>query len=348
MNQKPLKNPLLKFIKFVKEILGSLSVFLFVTGFLLTIVVPAHAQTATNDVFSQIENVGKGTSLPSYQTNGHALASYEDGATNITSAILYAIDFLKYIMGTIAIVTIIISGIRLVTGNRQIDEVSKKQKEHLKYAIIGLVVIMVADVFVKQVFFGEQGEIFRSQSDLKAAAQRGSEQIRGIYSAIEYFMAALAIFMIVVAGFRLVTSAGNEEVQTKSKKIITYAIVGLIILGLAEFVVKDIVFPSQGSTLPDVEKGKQLIVKLTNFIAGFVSTVSVIMYMYGGYLYVVDLGKEEQMAKAKKVFIGATIGLLLSLAAIAIVTTTVKLEPTSGAQKAGSQAPASLPTSPKR
>ena len=121
-------------------------------------------------------------------------------------------------MGSIAIMFILYSGVRLITGARQIEEVAKKQKEHLKYAIIGLIVIIIADQFVKKVFFGEQGEVYASKTSLQEAAKAGTEQIRGIYNVIEYFAAALAVLMIVISGFRYVVSGGKEENQTKAKR----------------------------------------------------------------------------------------------------------------------------------
>ncbi len=329
--------------KIIKEVIIPFSLFLLVMGMALMFITRANAQ---NSVFDELKSIGDQSKLPSYETNAHSQSSYASGASNITSVIFYAIDFAKYIMGTIAIVTIIISGIRLVTGGKQIDQVAEKQKEHLKYAIIGLLVIIVADQFIKQVFFGDSGEIFDSQSQLQSAAQVGSDKIRGIYSAYSYFAGALAILMIVVSGFRMVTSGGNEEVETKSKKTIMYAVLGLVLLGLSEFVVKDVIFPKQGAVLTDFEKTKKLVITMTNFISGFISTLAAVMYIYGGYLYVTAFGNEEGTSKAKKVLIGATAGLLIAMAAFAIVNTTVRLEPVSGNQQAGSTSPANLPTNP--
>ena len=311
-----------QFSNFFKEIIAPLGLFLFITSLILTV----PLAIAADDASSFIRSVGEPTELPSYETTGHAGASYQQGASNITSAILYAVDFLKYIMGSIAIMFILYSGVRLITGARQIEEVAKKQKEHLKYAIIGLIVIIIADQFVKKVFFGEQGEVYASKTSLQEAAKAGTEQIRGIYNVIEYFAAALAVLMIVISGFRYVVSGGKEENQTKAKKNIMYAIIGLILIGIAEFAVKDVVFPKQGAALSNVDNARKLIVNLTNFISGFVATLSAIMYIYGGYLYVTAFGKEDNTGKAKKVFIGATIGLLLALGAFALVSTTITLQ----------------------
>ncbi len=334
-----------KISKIVKEIVIPLCGFLLLASVVLTFANPVMAQTSKSpgSVLSELE---KQVNLPSYNTNAHANASIESGASNITSAILYAVDYAKYIMGTLAVFMIILSGIRMITSARQVDQVAEKQKENLKYIIFGLVVMMLADVMVKQAFFGEQGEIFRSQAELIEAAKKGTNNVKGLYNMIEYFAASLAVLMIVIGGFRLVTSAGNEEVEGKVKKQITWAVVGLVVMGLSEFVVKDIIFPSQGTKLPNIVVAKQLIVKITNFVSGFAATVSVVMYIYAGYLYVIAFGQEDNTGKAKKVILGATVGLLLAMAAFGVVNTFVRLENTSVTQQAGSGAPAGLPTNP--
>ncbi len=289
----------------------------------MTIQSPVFAQ----DSSSFVKSIGEKTDLPSYETRGHANASYQQGASNITSAILFAVDFLKYVMGSIAIFFIIYSGGRLIMGARQIEDVATKQKEHLKYAIFGLIVIILADQIVRKVFFGEQGEVYSSKTSLQEAAKAGTELVRSVYNVVEYLAAALAVLMIVISGFRYATSAGNEETQKKAQKNIMYAAIGLIVIGIAEFTVKDIVFPKQGAALPNLDNARKLIVSLTNFVSGFVATISAIMYIYGGYLYVTALGKEDKTGKAKKIFIGATIGLLLALGAFALVNTVVSLGP---------------------
>ncbi len=295
-----------------------------------------------------IRDIGGQTNLPSYETANHPSASVQPGANILTSAIYYAIDFVKYALGTLAVIMIIIAGVRLVTGGRATEEESKKQKEQLLYTIMGFILVMVADPFIKQVFFGAQGEVYSSQQSLQQAAQNGSQLIRGIYEMIAYFCGAIAVLMIVISGFRYMTSGGNEELMGKMKRSIIYAALGLLLVGIAEFGVKDVLFPQQGSQLTDVEKLQTLVINVTNFISGFLATIAAVMYIYGGYLYVTAFGNEEATGKAKKVFIGATVGLLLAMAAFGIVNTTMKLGnqigPTSTSAQAGTAAPASLPT----
>ena len=198
----------------VKKFLKSLGLFLLIANLALLIAVPAYAGTAyaQEDVVGQlIREVGEKTALPSYESAGHAGASYEEGATGITSAILMATDALKYLMGTIAVIVLIVSGIRLITSTRQVEEVATKQKENIKYAIIGLIIISLADFAVKNIFFGEAGEVFRSESEAQLAAERGQELFRGMYRMGQYLIGAIAVFMLVINGIRLVVTGGNED-----------------------------------------------------------------------------------------------------------------------------------------
>lgn len=312
----------------VLEIFTSLTLFLIITSLILFMAGPVMAQSGSaEETLTTIGGAQGGEILPGFSTTGHAEASYEQGASNITSAILFVVDLFKYLIGTVAVLVLIISGIRLVTAGKNIEEIAQSQKENIKYAIIGLGVIVVADTMIQQVFFGEQGEVLRSEADVQLAAERGTEQLKSIYSLMAYFAGSVAIFMIIYAGIRLVTAGGQEEVTNKMKKVITWAIIGLMLIGVAEFVVKDIVFPEQGARLTDPDQAARLIVMVTNFVSGFVATIAIAMYMYGGFLYVTAGGQEDNTGKAKKVFMGATIGLVLALAAFALVNTLIDFQP---------------------
>ena len=324
----------------VKKFLKSFGLFLLIANLALLIAVPAYAQEGVGQL---IREVGGKTGLPDYEAAGHAGASYEEGATGITSAILMVTDALKYLMGTIAVIVLIVSGVRLITSTRQVEEVATKQKENIKYAIIGLIIISVADFAVKNIFFGEAGEVFRSESEAQLAEERGQELFRGMYRMGEYVIGAIAVLMIVINGIRLVVTGGSEDQIGKAKKNVMYAIFGLVLIGVAELVVFDIIFPEVGEALPRVQRARQLIVTLTNFISGFIATVAIAMYMYGGFLYVTAAGQEDMASKAKKVFISATIGLIIALGAFAIVNSFIRLEPLAETPVSETVAPGGIP-----
>ncbi len=51
------------------------------------------------------------------------------------------------------------------------------------------------------------------------------------------FVAIVAVVVIVIAGIRFIVSAGEEGEKEKAKKMIIYALIGLVIILLAEAIV---------------------------------------------------------------------------------------------------------------
>jgi len=247
------------------------------------------------------------------------------GVGQITSPLMYAIDFFKLILGGIALITIVIMAIRMISTDS--DEEATKAKQGLILGIIGFVIIIVAEVFIKKVFFGEYGQVFESKSDAELAAKEGTILIRGLIGLFQAFIGAVAVLTIVVRGFTVITSAGDEESLTNAKKHILYAIAGLVVVGLSELVIVGFVFEDQGSVLPDVNKGAAIIAMITSYIAGFISILAFVFLVFAGYKYVVAAGNEEETEKVKKTIVGAVIALLLGLGAYAAINTLVELEP---------------------
>lgn len=308
----------------IKKIIQFAAVTVILTG-VLGINSIAHAQLDPLDDFQRaIEGTGEfSTGLQKFEGQPHGSSSTQPGADIITTVIFKIIDLAKYILGTIAVIFIIVGGLQLITAGKKIDEISEKQKENLKYIIYGLFLAILADFFVQQVFFGEYGECMASATNAQACAEKGAEQIHGIANFISYFIASVAVLVIVISGFTMITSAGNEETLKKQKTRIAIAIGGLLVTAVARFAVEGIFFPETGTKPMDVAKAKSLVSQITNFAAAFISTLSLIFMIYGGYRYVASFGNEEETGKAKKILIGALVGILIALAAFGIVRTVI-------------------------
>lgn len=307
----------------------------------------AQADTPAMAPLDYLKTIGKDTKLPNYVDTGiHPDAAIEvmPGVATVTSPVLFALDLFRYLISTIALIYTIIYAVRLVgTSN---DEEATKVKEGLVMSIVGFLIIQVADVAVKKIFFGEQGEAFQDVATAKLYAAEGVNQIRGIVGFFEYFIGAIAVLVLIIRGFTLITSAGNEEEMGKAKKHVIYAIAGLLIVGLSEVVVRGFIFPESGAKMVNTQVGIQIIVSITNYLVGFISIASFLMLFYGGYSYVVSGGNEEVKEKVKKIIMAAVIALVLSLAAFAIVNTFVKFdnpENTSSSTISGADTSAATP-----
>ncbi len=73
------------------------------------------------------------------------------------------------------------------------------------------------------------------------AAQAGSSidgTIKSIVNILSIFVGVVAVIMIIIGGFRYVTSAGSAEGVTAAKRTLLYAIIGLVIVVLAQVIVR--------------------------------------------------------------------------------------------------------------
>ena len=93
------------------------------------------------------------------------------------------------------------------------------------------------------------------------------------------------------------------------------------------------VTPTGQFVLPDPEKFNQVgentslrqyILNVLNFALTFLGLVAVAFIVYAGYLYVISGGDDGNMEKAKKIILYALIGILVILAAYAIVNTVIQ------------------------
>lgn len=280
------------------------------------------------DPLEDITRVGDETQLPGFQIGQHTDAPpdyLQEGSGTFTSPIYFLIDFFRYLISGIAMIVIIIQAIKLVsTAN---EEEATKAKTTLLMGIIGLMVIQLADVIVKRMFFGEQGEAFEDAATSEIYAQESVSQIRGVIGFVQVFVGVGAVLVIIIRAFTLITSSGDEEAVTKAKQHILYALVGVAIVILSEVIVRGVVFPEAGSRLPDIGVGKYILINLTNYLSGFIAIIAFVVLFYGGYRYVVSAGNEEMNEKIKRIIYGSLIALVLSLGAFALVNTVFTIDP---------------------
>jgi len=76
----------------------------------------------------------------------------------------------------------------------------------------------------------------------QAATTDASDKINSIVHTIVNILSAVvgivAVIMIIVGGFRYITSGGNDTSVTSAKNTILYAIIGLVVVALAQLIVR--------------------------------------------------------------------------------------------------------------
>jgi hypothetical protein len=266
-----------------------------------------------------VEMSKRGNALPGFDVGAHPKAPKQAGIINLASVVFYTIELLKYFLGALTVFFLVLAAIRLMTADKPDEEKGKLLNQFI-YAPVAFILIMIADPIVKRVFFGEAGEAFQSEESVIRFARQGGELLRNLYGFLQTLSGTVAVTVLVFSGVQYALSAGEEDMKTQAKNRIKWALVALIIIGIAELVIFDIIFPNQGSQLPNMQRAALLLASLTNFASGFIATIAVLMIVYAGYLYIFATVDEGNAEKSKKIVISAVIGILIAFAAFALAS----------------------------
>ena len=142
---------------------------------------------------------------------------------------------------------------------------------------------------------------------------------------VAVIVATFAILVVMIGGIQYMTSGGDEKKIGQARKTVTYAVVGLTIALLSWSLMRELqiilgvqerVEPVTDLPTPYIET---VIVNAINWLAGIVAIVSVLIIVISGVLWVTAGGDEERIKSSRKWLIGGIGGLIIALAAWAIV-----------------------------
>jgi hypothetical protein len=89
----------------------------------------------------------------------------------------------------------------------------------------------------EQIQCGACGASGTTNCNPSGAPKTLSDTIATIINIISIFGGALAVIMIIIGGMRYITSAGSPEGAKGARNTIVYAVVGLVIIGIAQIIV---------------------------------------------------------------------------------------------------------------
>jgi hypothetical protein len=72
----------------------------------------------------------------------------------------------------------------------------------------------------------------------KSAVESINEMIATVINFLSWVVGVVAVIMIIIGGFRYITSGGDSTNVTGAKNTILYAIIGLIIVAFAQWIVR--------------------------------------------------------------------------------------------------------------
>ncbi len=246
------------------------------------------------------------------------------GESQLHAVVLAVAKVFRNLMGSIAIIFIVVSGILMIFAQGDEAKITD-QKRSITYAIIGLVVILLIERLVSAIYGVPGGE---NQVLTPSTANQVSVEIYGLVSYIKALLGSVAIFMIVLSGFRTVVSQGEEEQVTTQRKAILWTIVGLGLILVNQVVVENIFIKPVRENAGQIQKTNVDTVlgafgTVIQFILGFVGLVAFAALVYGGASMVANYGNDELVERGKKIIKNAIIGIVIILSAFAIVSTMI-------------------------
>jgi type IV secretory pathway VirB2 component (pilin) len=134
--------------------------------------------------------------------------------------------FLLAIVGILFVIMFIFGGILYITSSGN-EQRAAKGKAYLTYAIGGLILVILAEVIVQTIV---------GLSNTFAGGSTLYDSLNSIKTYLLGGVGFLAVLFIIIGGLQLVTARGNSEQMTKAKKTLTYSIIGLIVVLLAEVI----------------------------------------------------------------------------------------------------------------
>lgn len=130
---------------------------------------------------------------------------------------------------------------------------SKSIKQFLLVTALTVFGLMLVNSFGVSAVFAQAIDTQQDQPAIIAALSGGQTGLRGIVLTIVNFfltfLGLLAVIMVIYGGFLYVSSAGNEENVNKAKKILLYAVIGIVVI-IVSFALVNTLLGAAGQNRP--------------------------------------------------------------------------------------------------
>jgi hypothetical protein len=156
---------------------------------------------------------------------------------------------------------------------------------------------------------------------------------------LNFATGAMALFFIVLGGYRILTAGGNSEHFQKGRQMITYALLGLVLTVGSYSILATTISVLTGKDGPPKFSTETVLIdplnlrndsrpagyvffgeRILGFILSGLAGLSILMFVYGGTLWLTSAGNEERIGSAKKTLLYATIGLVVVLSSYIFVS----------------------------
>lgn len=245
------------------------------------------ASTATNKI--------KGVSI--HEKSGSIETQIQNTTYNIFKT-------LKIIIGWLLVIYLVYAGVIMILSMGDDEQKLSEAKRSIRYAIVGLLFINIP-TSLYSAFSGKRttDDVTSTVWDSVTIYQRNifmnsevfGNTLGNILTFLQIAIVALAIFMIVFAGIKIITASGDEEKVTEWKNKILWSLAGLVFIGVME-VWRNVVFKWDFKW-----QWQDLFATLANLALFFAGPIAIFFLSLAGYYYITAWGDEDKVKKAKNI-----------------------------------------------
>lgn len=152
--------------------------------------------------------------------------------------VLGLVNFVSSFIVAVGVFYLVFGAIQLILLGEQ-EEQTGKMRRQIIFSIIGILLVASANIIANIFFSGNPG----GDQNLSVNSPLLIAQVVYWTNTVLSFVALGAVVAIIWAGVQLVLHFGNEEAVNRSKKIITYAIIGLVLAFSAFTIVRFFLTP---------------------------------------------------------------------------------------------------------
>ncbi len=154
---------------------------------------------------------------------------------------------------------------------------------------------------------------------------------------LSLFTGVLALVFFVLGGFRILTAAGRQEKFAKGKTMLLYSALGFVVTISSYYILITLVnILTQGQTTglttasglvdplgmnpADPTSGAAFLGRqILGYLVSILGAVTLLVFVYAGWLWLTAAGNEEKVAKAKQTILYGAIGLVAILGSYTIL-----------------------------
>ena len=239
----------------------------------------------------------------------------------VEGGILAIVDLMRKLMWTTAVIWAFYAGFQLVVSQWDEDTVNKSKRQ-LRWSIIALLLILLADPLLRTVFYWWGWGVRPWDAIMSAeAAKTWVLEMEWLISYLQTFVALIALFMIVTVWIKTIFSLDKEEAIENQTKTITWIWIWMILIFLNK------VFIYAGVLWNPVTWEERNVAKLIWelswvlwYFLWFVWALAVWFLIYWWFLMITSSWEDDQNTKWKNIVINLIIGIVIIVLSYALVS----------------------------